>query len=285
VHFSFKGFILSLAFILSGSLSVCVFAQDTPPAAPQATPSATPQATPQPTPKEKTAKLDKNAPLKPVTAEQLAEGTLIVYGGRGGIAQMGRTTLEHGKMTITNADGSSDSATYEKRILRGESQEKDRWRIDQKFPSVEFALVYNAKIFGLLNDSVFTPRADAVAAFEAQMYHGLDALLRYKENGSKLEMGEKQKNLGVEYYTLDITDKHDRKTRYFISVKTLRVMWLEYTANSVKYTRRFYDYRYAQGLLVPYRSVLLADDKQIEESWVSTVTYGQKVEESYFSES
>jgi hypothetical protein len=171
VHFSLRGFLLSLALVLSGALSANIFAQDTPPAAPVPTPQATP--------KVKAAKPDKNAPAAPVTADQVAESVLIIYGGRGGWGQMGRTTLEHGKIAITNGDGTVDNATYEKRIIRGADVEKDKWRIDQKFPSVEFALVYNAKIFGLLNDSVFTPRQDAILGFESQMYHGLDTLLRY----------------------------------------------------------------------------------------------------------
>jgi hypothetical protein len=281
VHFSFKGFIFSLLLVLSGALSVSVLAQEP---APTATPAATPASTP--APQEKPAKPDKNAPAKPFTAEQVAEATVLIYGGRPALTAMGRTMFENGSLTVTNADGSVDNAKYEKRLIRGENSEKDRWRIDQKFPSVEFALVYNnTKVFGLLNESVFTPRQDAVTAFESQMYHGLDALLHYKENGSKVEMGEKQKHLGAEYYVLDVIDKNDRKTRYFISVRLLRVMSLEYTQNSVKYVRRFGDYRYAQGILVPYKTTLFANDKQIEETSVLTVTYGQKVEESYFAES
>ncbi|HEY0049154.1 MAG TPA: hypothetical protein VGB68_07705, partial [Pyrinomonadaceae bacterium] len=80
----------------------------------------------------------------------------------------------------------------------------------------------------------------------------------------------------------DVTDKQNRQTRFFISTKTLRVMALEYTQNAVKYARRFYDYRYAQGTLVPYRTTLSEGARQIEESTVSTVTYGQKVEEDVF---
>ncbi len=281
MHFSFKGFIFNLLLVLSGSLSMSVLAQQPPPGAPAATPFPTPS------PQEKPAKTDKNVTAKQqqFTAEQLAEAVVIIYGGRAFQTQVGKTTLEHGNLSVTNADGTVDNAKYEKRIIRGENIQKDKWRIDQKFPSVEFALVYNTKIFGLLNDSVFTPRQDAVSTFESQMYHGMDALLRFRENGSKVELGEKQKNLGVEYYTLDLIDKNERRTRYLISVKLLRVMSLEYTENSVKYVRRFSDYRYAQGLLVAYKSWLFANDKQIEETLISTVTFGQKVEESYFAES
>jgi hypothetical protein len=82
-----------------------------------------------------------------------------------------------------------------------------------------------------------------------------------------------------------VIDKNERRTRFFISVRSLRIMSLEYEMNAVKYVRKFYDYRLAQGLLVPYRTVLWTNDKQTEESRISTVTYGQKVEESIFSES
>lgn len=91
--------------------------------------------------------------------------------------------------------------------------------------------------------------------------------------------------MGNEYHILELTDKENRKTRYFISTKTFKVMWLEYKDGDVKYTRKFYDYRLAQGTWVPYRTVLYANDKQIEETQILTVTYGQKVEEEVFQTS
>ena len=50
----------------------------------------------------------------------------------------------------------------------------------------------------------------------------------------------------------------------------------------MKYTRKFYDYRVAQGTLVPYRTVLLQDGKQTKETRVLTVTFGLKMEDSLF---
>ncbi len=114
------------------------------------------------------------------------------------------------------------------------------------------------------------------------MFQSLEALLRYKENESKLELGQKRKLLGVEYYVLDLTDKENRKTKFFISTKFLRVMSLEYTYNSVKYTRKFHNYNYAQQTLAPFRTTLYANDKLVEESTVSTITFGQKIEDAFF---
>ena len=59
---------------------------------------------------------------------------------------------------------------------------------------------------------------------------------------------------------------------------------LEYEEPGVKgkYQRKYYDYRVAQGTLVPFRSVLYRDDKQVEETQIMTVTYGLKLDEAQF---
>lgn len=287
MHFSIKGFSLSLGLVLMSSISQSVFAQETPsstpaptPAAPAATPAATPAVTPVPA---KTPKPDKNTPLV-YTAEQVAESVILINGTRMQMAQVKRTLFERGKLAATYPDGSIDNATYEKRVIRGDTSDKDKVRLDQKYPSVEYAMVFNTKVFGLLDGAVFSPRQEAINSFESHLWHGIDALLRYNENKSKLELGEKVKHMGVEYYVVDVTDKENRKTRFFVSTKTLRILQLEYEMSGVKYRRKFYDYRVAQSMLVPYRTVLYANDKQVEETWVLTATYGQKVEESLFEE-
>jgi len=226
---------------------------------------------------------------KGASAEQVAESAVYFYGGLGGrdyLKQIRKTTVERGKITITNAEGKTEQANYERLILRGDSLDKERIRFDQEYPNAKFALIYNNdKVFGIFNEAVFTPREDATKAFQNQIWHGLEALLRYKENGSTLALAEREKIMGVDYYVLDITDKQARKTRFYISSKTLRVMMLEYTEDNTKYRRKFYDYNYAQGTLVPFRTVLWANDKQIEETNVQTISFGQKVEEVIFNES
>jgi hypothetical protein len=85
-----------------------------------------------------------------------------------------------------------------------------------------------------------------------------------------------------------MTDTSSHPTRYFSIVKTFRVLWLEYeetppgATSTVKYSRRFYDYRPVQNTWVPYRTVLLEDGKQTIETHILTVTYGVKMEDSLF---
>jgi hypothetical protein len=239
---------------------------------------------------EKTDKKDEKPkpPVDPakLTAEQVAESAIVIYGGllgRQNLNQIRKTTLERGKIYITDAAGKTEAANYERWIMRGESLNKEKVRLDQTFPDAKYSLVYTGeKIFGLYNDTVFTPREDAFNGFQNQIWHGLEGLLRYKENDAKLELSGREKIMGVDFFLLDVVDKETRKTRFYVSSKSFRVMMLEYEQAGVKYRRKFYDYNYAQGTLVPYRTVLWANDKQIEETEIGTITFGQKIEEAMF---
>jgi hypothetical protein len=229
---------------------------------------------------------------KNFTAEQIAESVVAVAGaglGRSVLNQIRRNGIERGKSSRMGQDGRAEESRYELRFVRGDKPEKDKFRIDNKTAQAEYSLIFgDGKIFGIINGSPFQPRAEATADFIAQQAHSLDALLRYKENESKLASAGKDKHQGIDVYVLDMTDKANRKTRYFVSVRSLRVLWLEYeetppgASTPVKYMKRFYDYRYAQNTLVPYRTVLTEDGKQTVETHILTVTFGVKMEDSLF---
>lgn len=256
-------------------MAVSVFTQSVTPS-----PSPTPKSS-----KKNQQKLAANAKVAP-TAEALAESAIIIYGGLGGrktLDQIRKTAIERGKMSLVNAQGQTEPVNYQSVVIRGENLDKEKIRIDQEYPSIKYSLVYtDAKTFGLYNEAIFTPRGDATQQFENRIFHGLEALLRYKENGSTVELAGHDKIMGVDFYYLDVTDKEGRKTRFYVSSKTYRVMMIDYEDNGVKYRRKFYDYNYAQGTLVPFRSTLTANDKVVEDSEVLTVTYGQKIDEDLF---
>ena len=229
------------------------------------------------------AKFDKNNP----TAEQVAELVIFAFGSRAGLAQIRRTGVERGKITRTTDDGRPEEISYERTFKRGETFEKDKIRLDQHMPSIEYTLIYDGgKVFGVLKGSTFTPKQQDVTTMLSDRVHGLDALLHYKESGATVKYAGKDTQKGLELWMLDLTDKQNNTTRYYVSMKSWRVLWLEYEekegGSPVKYKRSFHDYRTVQGTLVPYRSVLYAGDRQVEESQVLTVTYGVKTEDSVF---
>ncbi|MFN2531233.1 MAG: hypothetical protein ABR555_08050 [Pyrinomonadaceae bacterium] len=225
---------------------------------------------------------------KTFTAEQVVESTILLYGTRPILAQIRRNGLERGKITRFTADGKSEESNYERRFVRGESLDKDKIRLDQKTPSMEYSLVYSGKIWGIINGAAFTPRQDAATNFISQHHHSIDSLLRYKENGYTVTLVGKEQQKGLDLFVIDLVDKDTRKTRYYISSRTLHVIWLEYEeaasegATPVKYVKKFMDYRYAQGTLVPYRTVLLEDGRQIQETRILTITFGVKVDDALF---
>ena len=279
----------SIAFVFM--LAVLAAAQQ--PAATPRRAEARPSPAPAPsaTPKENKSSKD-NKPQKnngPITAEQVAESAIVIYGYGGGrviLDQIRKTTIERGTTTVTQPDGTVERASYQRWVIRGGSLDKEKIRLDQEFPSVRYSLIKNAdKVFMIYNDTVYNPREDAARAFHNQNFRGLEGLLRYKENESKLDLKGKETKLGVEYYVLDVSDKAGNKTRYYISTKRLRVMMLEYEEGGAKFERKFYDYNYAQGTLVPYKTVLYKDGKVVEETEIGTITFGQRVDEALFPQS
>ena len=243
--------------------------------------------TPKPTPARPQSTPNTKGIQKPTTAEQVVETSIFIYsGGRGALDQVRKTTSERGQSKMTAADGSVEKVNYQRFVIRGETLSKERVRLDQELPTARFSLVFSdEKTVGIFNNTVFTPRQDAAKVFENQIFHGLDAFVRYKSNESKLELAPQEKVYGVEYYVVDVTDKQDRKTRFYVSAKTYRVMMLTYDQDGTRYRRKFYDYNYAQGVLVPFRTVLWANEKQIEETEIGTITYGQKVDDDLFKAS
>ena len=222
------------------------------------------------------------------TAEQVVESVILIYGTRPGLEQIRRNGVERGRLTRTNTEGNTEESEYERRFIRGENLEKDKIRLDQKLPTMEYSLIYgDGKLWGLINGAAFTPRQDATASFISQHHHSIDSLLRYKECGSTVTLVGKEQQKGLDLFVVDLTDKEKRKTRFYISARSLRVLWLEYEEGNpggvpVKYTRKFLDYRAVQQTLVPYRTVLLEDGRQSQESRVLTITYGVKVSDSIF---
>lgn len=219
-----------------------------------------------------------------LTAEGIAETVVLVYGSRVMLQQIRRTGVERGRITRAGSDGSPQEIVYERAFKRGDTFEKDKIRLDQRMPTIQYSLIYtDGRVTGMLRGTPFTPKEEDVTTLLTERVHGIDALLRYKESGATLKYTGKESQKGLELWVLELNDKENHATRYFISSKTGRVLWLEYDEASVKYKRTFHDYRVVQQTLVPYRTVLYAGDRQVEELQVLTVTYGVKMEDAVFT--
>lgn len=269
---------------LFGSNPTAAALQD--PAKPQETKPQ--EAKPQEAKPQETKPIDaKNGDVK-FTAEQIVESVILVYGTRPALEHIRRNGIERGKLTRFNNEGNPEETNYERRFVRGDNLDKDKIRLDQKLPTMEYSLIFDdGKLWGLINGASFTPRQDATADFISQHHHSIDSLLRYKECGATISLVGRDQQKGLDLYVIDLADKEQRKTRYYISARSLRVLWLDYEEGlpggiPVKYTRKFLDYRVVQQTLVPYRIVLTVNGRESQETRVLTITYGVKVSDSIF---
>src|ERR1700737_3313826 len=112
---------------------------------------------------------DKKSP----TAAQVAQSAIFIYGSRPVLDQIRRNGVERGRITRFTTEGKTEEAVYERRFVRGENLDKDKIRLDQKMPTMEYSLIYGGgQLWGLINGASFNPREDAAERFSLQ--HHLD---------------------------------------------------------------------------------------------------------------
>ena len=71
------------------------------------------------------------------------EAAIFVYGTRPVLEQVRRNGVERGRICKPSCEvGKVEEASYERRFVRGENMEKDKIRLDQKMPTLEYSLIY-----------------------------------------------------------------------------------------------------------------------------------------------
>jgi hypothetical protein len=118
------------------------------------------------------------------------------------------------------------------------------------------------------------------------------ALLRYKEDGSKLDYVRQENVVGVDTFVIDLTTAEGEKTRFWLSVKTYRVLHCEYEvklAEGQPPTKYRIDYYYTpfsaavvQNTLVPVRREMKQDGKFVQEIKLINIGYAVKLDAEIF---
>lgn len=237
--------------------------------------------------------------LSPV--ESVVEIAIIAYGGRQQLQTVRNAVQEEGTIKLASLQGDL-TGTYTMRSMRGEKSSKDLLRIDlnltppeavqrQGAGQINYVIAFNgASVWSAQNNQYVTPGPDAEAAFRAQLTHDYTTLLRYKEDGSKIELVGPETVVGVVTNVVDLTTPEGEKTRYWISAKTYRVIHAEYElklADSqapTKYRVSYFytPYRVVQNTLVPTRRVMNQDGKFAQEITINRAVYSAKFSPEIF---
>jgi len=251
------------------------------------------------------AELKKEAtPVKLSPVETMAELSILAYGGRKQLENVRGSISEGGTIRLVTDNGDL-SGKYLLRSIRKAKTWEDLLRVDLELSppastdrpgggdqTIRYTVTYNgASVWSAQNGQYITPRPEAEAAFRAQLSHEYTALLRYKEDGSKLELAPPETVVGVDTNVIDLTNPNGEKTRYWLSTKTYRIIHAEYELklpNSSAATKYHIDYYYVpfrvvQNTLVPTRRVMSQDGKVVQEITIGPINYSAKLDPEVFS--
>jgi hypothetical protein len=249
---------------------------------------------------EKNRKKSEAIKISPV--EAIVEVAILAYGGRGNIEAARKTTHEVGTIRLATDQGDING-TYNLRSMRREKSWMDLLRVDLDLttpnnaqqqgaaPAVKYTVAYNgASVWSAQNNQYVTPRPDAEAAFRAQLTHDYTTLLRYKEDGSKIELVGSDVVVGIDTHVVDMTLPSGEKIRYWLSKEFYRVLHLEYELKigegevPTKYRISYFyiPFRVVQNTLVPMRRVMYQNGKFVQEVKLTNVTFSAKIEPEVF---
>jgi hypothetical protein len=245
----------------------------------------------------------KPAQVKLSQAEAIVELALLGYGSRKQL-EVARAAIQEAGTIRLATDTGDLSGTYLLRSMRKEKSSQDLLRVDLELappdtaqgpsaPPIKYVIGFNgASVWSAQNGQYVNPRAGADVAFRAQLTHEYMALLRYKEDGSKLDFVGPETVVGVTTNVVDLTSADGEKTRYWLSTKTYRVLHCEYElklAEGQPPTKYRIDYYYTpfsgavvQNTLVPVRREMKQDGKFVQEIKLTNITYSAKIDPEVF---
>jgi hypothetical protein len=297
--------------LITASLGSAAWSQEKDKKKPEASEPAKKQQTSDPTRKDDTKipsekEIEKNRKQlekeKPSQAESIVEVTLFAYGGRKQLETARGAIQEEGTIKLTTDQGDI-TGNFRLRSMRKEKSWQDLLRVDLELEppdaaqrsgntaQIKYVIGFNgATVWSAQNGQYIAPQPAAEAAFRAQLTHEYMTLLRYKEDGSKLEYVGPETVVGVPAFVIDLTTANGEKTRYWISSKFYRVIRCEYqlqigdSPQPVKYRVLYYytPFKVVQNTLVPIRRVMEQDGKQVQEVIVNQATYSAKFDPEIF---
>jgi hypothetical protein len=240
------------------------------------------------------------AAVKLSPAEILVETVIFAYGSRQ-VLQAARASVEE-KGTIRVATESGDvTGNFTLRRVQKEKSWQDLFRTDLEIDTpesaqragsaakVKFTMTFNgASVWGAQNEQYISPAQESELAFRSQLVHDYTTLLRYKEDGSKIELIGPETVVGIDTQVLDLTLPTGEKTRFWISAKTYRILHLEYqiklpNGTTPRIRVSYYPpYKVVQNTLVPARRVMEQDGKFVQEITLNQIAYSAKLDPDIF---
>lgn len=210
------------------------------------------------------------------------------YGTRAGLYGIQRNGTLRAQVKLITSDGIREGKSVT-RFIRKEKLAEDLLMIDLEFPGTKYTIGFDGnETWTILDGEIQKPTTEAVESFRSAHEHGYEALLRYKENGSKLEYAGTNKLGTLDMDLIDMTSPSGVRTRYEISRRTGRIIYLNYEDKSapdsppVKYRLYFKTFKPIQNTWVPYEIQVFQDGKVVEERKLVESVFNIQLDEKSF---
>ena len=198
-------------------------------------------------------------------------------------------TLKNNLKLISGANAREGRSTL--KFVRKPKLMEDLVILELDLPDTKFTMGFDGEKTWALNNGEKTDLSPELSnAFRSSYAHSYEALLRYQEDGSKIEYKDTKKIASLEIDIIDLTMADGTKTRYEVSRRTGRVLYLEYEtkpatpdAKPIKYRLHYKDFKVVQNtIIIPYTTVVYENDVIVEERTVIEAAFGVQLEEKLF---
>lgn len=232
----------------------------------------------------------KAAEQKNPKPEDVVEKSILAYGSRAALYAVQHTGRVGALVKFHTPDGIREGRSVLK-FLRKQKMSEDLMMIELEMPDTKYMIGFDGTETWTVHDGQpQKPGPDEINALRSSHEHSYEAILRYRENNAKLEyVGNK--NLGT--LTVDIIDlvsAEGVRTRYEISRKSYRILYLDYedksdpNAEPVKYRINFRDFRPVQNMFIPYETLVFKDGKLVEERKIVEAAFNVQLDEKAFKQ-
>jgi hypothetical protein len=223
--------------------------------------------------------------------EELVEQAIIKHGSRAAIYAIQRTGKVAALVKFHTPEGIREGRSVLK-FLRKQKLKEDLFMIELDMPDTKYMIGFDGTDTWSVHDGqAQKPSPEEINALHAAHDHSYEAILRYRENNSKLEyVGSK--NLGTLLIVdiIDLVSPEGVRTRYEISKRTGRILYLDYEdksdpdAEPVKYRLYFKNFQPVQNTIIPYETLVFRNGKLVEERKIVEAVYNVKLDENAFKQ-
>jgi hypothetical protein len=229
--------------------------------------------------------IDAGAQKKPKPEDVVERSIILNYGSRAALYGIQRNGALRALIKFFTDEGIREGKSVTK-FIRKQKLAEDLLMIDLELPGTRYIIGFDGQETWTIQDGeIQKAPAEAAEAFRSAHEHSYEALLRYKENGSKLEYVGMNKLGTLEMDIIDLTSPSGARTRYEISRRTGRVIYANYEdskSTPVKYRLYFKDFRLIQNTWMPHETQVFQDGKLIEERRVVESIFNIQLDEKAF---